>query len=446
MNINNLLNDFLTQNEPSFKDKKMLLAVSGGIDSMVMLHCFHALQYNIGVAHCNFKLRGKESDLDEELVEHFCTTNNIQFIKTSFDTNTVSKKQKTSIQETARTLRYEWFEQLRKEHHFEFIATAHHQDDNAETILFNLVRGTGILGMCGIPYINKPIIRPLLSVSKKQIEKYAFVNNVPFRTDASNENSKYARNKIRNKVFPLLNAINTASIGHINEFGNYSKFIYRLLQNRMHEIESNIVTRENDSIRLSTYDLIKDEDAYYFLFELLKKYAFNPTQVKAIQQSLISHSSGNCFYSDSHKLIINRHECIITPIDHIATIHQEISISKSELPLKIKLDNTIIELRLISIQHIDLKKPNNQFLDADTIADNFSIRQWKVADFFIPLGMKGRKNVSDLLIDAKVSVPDKEQTFVLCNNEQIASVIKHQISDLYKVQKNTSNVLQIIIN
>lgn len=445
MNVNNPLKDFLAQNPVFFKDKKVLLAVSGGIDSMVMLYAFHSLQYYIGVAHCNFKLRGSESDQDEQLVKQFCQTNNIPFLSISFNTAEIAKKQKTSTQETARTLRYNWFEQLRKKHHFDFIATAHHQDDNAETILFNLIRGTGILGMCGIPQKNLPIIRPLLDVSKKQLEEYALANQVPFRTDASNGEHKYARNKIRNKIFPLLESINKGSSHHINEFGNYSKFIFRILQKRLREIESQILIFQDDAIHLETHELIKDEDAYYFLFEILKKYGFNNAQVKSIEQSILLNSSGKSFTTETHKLVINRSECIITPISHDTDILPELLISKNQLPIKVTISNTTIELCLISTNNIELNNPRKQFLDAEKIADSFTIRQWKAADFFIPLGMKGRKKISDLLIDSKVSMPAKEQTFIISNHGEIAAVIAYQISNLYKIKTTTKTALQISI-
>lgn len=439
MNLNNLFSENFSLHFGPAKGSKCLLAVSGGIDSMTMLELFRQAGITAGVAHCNFTLRGNESDLDHELVKQYCTRYGIPFFEQHFDTLAFATKHKLSIQMAARKLRYTWFEQLANVHSYDFIATAHHQNDNAETILLNIVRGTGINGLAGIPLINGRIIRPLLFATKTELESYAAEHQVPYREDASNSENKYARNKIRNEILPALQNINPAIIAHINALGEYADIAYSLLKEQIQEIKATYTTPENDRFCINMKALIRHQHASFFVFELVRTFGFNATQVNDILVSFTHEHTGKLFYTHTHQLLIDRDLLVVSPLaekeyrETSINVHSDMQLSAGK--------------HQYALEYLDQKPavfmPDHIYLDADTLTLPYTIRQWKQGDRFQPLGMSGMKKISDFLIDEKTNLIDKDEVFVLENNGTIAAILTRRISEQYKITSATKRILHL---
>ena len=418
---------------PNFESKKYLLAVSGGIDSMVMLDCFSKLNLSFEVAHYNFQLRGEESNKDEALVREICNKEGVPFNVNTTDTNTFAKENKLSIQEAARKLRYDWFFELIALKKFDFIVTAHHADDNIETFFINLLRGGGIKGLCGIKN-TEHIIRPLLLISKTEIEDYAKDNDIKYRNDSSNESLKYKRNFIRKKVVPELNNVQEnasksilKSISHLNQANDY------LAKKIQQDIEK-FTRKEENSIFI---DISKPIESIV-LFTALNEYGFNTSQVEDIQNS--NNSVGKTFHSKTHKLLIDRNQIIIQEFaqKEIKTIEIpnlgnfevpfSISFTEKEPPKSFKSDKNTI------------------FLDLEKIKFPLQLRKWQEGDWFIPLGMKGKKKLSDFFIDQKLSLFEKENTWLLTNNQDIIWVVNQQLDDRYKISNSTKKIIKVVTN
>lgn len=440
MNLNNHFLEHLINAIGGSPSAKYLLAVSGGVDSMVMLHLFHSAGINIGVAHCNYSLRAEESDLDHKLVKEYCEQLGVPFFDIVFDTKKISKTQTTGIQETARKLRYDWFQTLASDNEFDFIATAHHQDDSVETILFNLIRGTGLKGLEGIPLRNNNIIRPLLFAQKNSLIQYAHEHNIAYRMDASNNSNVYSRNKIRNKVIPVLMDINPEAVKHIYNIGSHSASAMNIASEFIQTLSSSIVKTKNDSKIIDCKSIMEKSYLSFFLFETLHPYGFNSYQTDTIKESLSAEKSGVVFYSASHILTVNRSEIIIQP-STVKTSDYLVLKNASYRPFLI--GNT--EYAITIIPYIpDIRfMPHTVYLDADKVTFPITIRRWQAGDFFSPLGMTGKKKISDYLTDKKISLPDKENTYVLISNDQIVAILNHQIDENFKITSSTQNILQV---
>jgi len=421
----------LEELNPTFSSKKYILAVSGGVDSMVLLDCFKNLNLNFEVAHFNFQLRGEESDGDEALISSVCSNQNIPFNLNTVDTNTYATKNKLSIQEAARELRYNWFFSLLKEKNADYIVTGHHANDSIETFFINLLRGTGIKGLIGIKN-NNQIIRPLLSVWRKDIETYASNANIEFRNDSSNESIKYKRNFIRKKIIPELNQkkenASTSilkSIGHLSQVNTY-------LEKKLAIDIEKITTVRGNIIYISTEQSIED----LVLYSALSKYGFNESQIQSIQTN--TKATGKKHYSVSHELLVNRDQLIIQPLNESVNL-------RFEIPTLGIYDNPFnINFTEIESPESFLTDKNTILLDRDLIAFPFTIRKWKEGDWFIPFGMKGKKKLSDFFIDEKFSQFEKENTWLLVNDDQIVWVVNHRLDDRYRIKESTTNVLQVV--
>ncbi len=430
MTLINTISTELEKLSPEYSAKKFILAISGGVDSMVLLDGFNKLTLNIEVAHFNFQLRGEESDADEELVKQICSKNNIPFNKNTADTTTYAAEKGLSIQEAARELRYNWFFNLLKEKNADYIVTGHHADDSIETFFINLLRGSGIKGLCGIK--NTPqIIRPLLPLSRLDIEQYANTNKVLFRNDSSNESLKYKRNFIRKKILPELNKeIKTSSssilksIGHLTQANEY-------LEKKLAEDAEKITSNVGNTIYIETRQLIEN----IVLYSVLSKYGFNPSQVNSIQSD--TQAIGKKHYSSTHELLIDRNQLVIQPlINKLVEVFEIPSLGDYTIPFRISL-NTIEK------PHSLRTEKKSIFLDADTIKFPLTIRKWKEGDWFVPFGMKGKKKVSDFFIDAKFSQFEKENSWLLFSDNEVVWVINNRLDDRYRVTSMTMTVLQI---
>lgn len=444
MSSSESFNQQFEQNLGSAKGQRILCAVSGGVDSMVMLNLFLQKGLKVAVAHCNFKLRGSESDNDEKLVKDFCDQHSIPVFTQSFDTLSIAADNQTGIQETARKLRYEWFDSLLAKHQYDLIATAHHADDNAETILFNIVRGTGMTGASGIPRQTNRIIRPLLNMNKSEILAYAAFHQIPFRNDESNNSSKYARNKMRLDVIPLLSQINARAVEHINNFGHHSKIAMGLIEERTKEYGTLYMNQSNELTTLRCNELVEIADFSFWLFELLKPFGTNQNTIQQITECLIDNRSGAVFFTSSHKLMINRLSVLIQPLSTTPNFFS-ITMDVSDLPVNVSYLSQTVELDVITTNPSPLFNPSEQLVDLASIGDSITIRNWKAGDRFIPLGMTQHKKVSDYLSDGKISIYQKALTLVLESREQIIAIIGHQINNSFKVTSKTNRLLRIRI-
>jgi tRNA(Ile)-lysidine synthase len=441
VNLNNLFVDSFSLHFGPVKASRCLLAVSGGIDSMAMLDLFRQAGMQIGVAHCNFALRGDESDKDNELVKQYCIRHSITFYEKRFDTEAFATEQKVSIQMAARTLRYAWFEELAIAHSYHFIATAHHQNDNAETILMNIIRGTGLNGLSGIPVVNGNIIRPLLFATRAQLETYIIEQGITYREDASNSENKYARNKIRNEIIPALQSINPETIAHLNALGEYAGVAYDLLQIQVAEIRSKYVLPGDAKVHIHMKDILMHKHASFFVFELLKEYGFNTTQVREIIAVFSRSTAGKLFYSNSHQLLIDRDTIIVSP--GASEVPDEIVVIDAHINQQINIGKQLYTFEYLPIVQFSSFQKNHIYLDAALIALPFTIRRWKRGDRFLPLGMNGAKKVSDFLIDEKINLIDKQDVFVLESEGNIAAILNHRTSEAFKISPQTNCILHI---
>ncbi len=440
-----MLPDFLTyiNEQKLFSDKdKILLAVSGGLDSMVLLNLFSTANYCFSVAHCNFQLREKESDGDEMFVKNWCENRGIEYFIERFDTIQMAKNKHISIEMAARELRYEWFEKLRLQHQFDYIATAHHLNDSIETILLNLTKGTGISGLRGILPQNNLIIRPLLFASKGNILEYALVNQLEWREDASNYSDDYQRNLIRNKVIPLLKNINPSLEKTFERTIERMSALERDFFRHVEDFKSEALIEKNDKVYVNIAKLKSTSE--YFLEEILKDFGFNFQQSKAIFKSLTS-ISGKVFYSEKYQLIKDRAYLIISSkMDDKVSLSQNIVLYELPDSMKLTIGELFFEVYKKSERPFALANDSSiAWFDLDKIKFPISVRQWQKGDFFVPLGMKGTKKVSDYLVDKKISRDEKERVFVFCSDNTIAWLMNHRLDDRFKIRENTENILEI---
>ncbi len=421
--------------------QKVLLAVSGGADSVCMTHLLHKAKINIAIAHCNFQLRGDESDNEEQFVKELALQLNIPFHVMHFDTKGYAELQKLSIQIAARELRYNWFENLRRQLDFDSIAIAHNADDAAETFFINLFRGTGIQGITGIRSKVGNIIRPLLFAHKQQIEEFCTQNNFEFRTDSSNNSDKYLRNRIRHKLFPMLSEL--APNFEITMHENLSKFAdAENIYNYALSILKNVIVENdiNGDCYINIEKLLETPAPSTIFFEIIKNYGFSPKTANEIFQN-ISGISGQFYYSTNFRLIKDREKFIINKIEnknveHIYYIDPD-SYNIINLPISISFE--FIEDEAIEI----IKDKNLAFLDAEKLTFPLILRKWKQGDYFQPLGMKGIKKLSDFFVDIKLSIPDKENCWLITSADQVVWIVGLRIDDRFKITSSTKRILKI---
>jgi len=437
-----MLNDFLRyieENKLAGKDDKILLAVSGGIDSMVMADLFFKTGFDAGIAHCNFCLRGKESDKDEELVRKFSVANKIPFFSKKFNTKAYSKKMGVSIQMAARDLRYEWFEEVRQSNGFDFIAVAHNLNDNIETLLLNLTRGTGIAGLTGMRPSGNHIIRPLLFATRDAIAEYCKMNSITYREDKSNAETKYTRNKIRHLVLPVLKEINPSIEVTLNETAERLRSIYEIVSDYTARTRNNLFIRKDSNIILNISLLQPYLKNRTFLFELFRPFGITEANLTDFQ-NIVNGKTGRQIFTGTHRIIKNRREIIIS--------------EKSEPDDDIIIINTIEEIKKVSfIKSGYVKSISESFkiptgndiacLDFKKVSFPLIIRKWQPGDFFYPLGMNQKKKLSDYFIDRKFSKPDKEKALIIESAGRILWIIGERIDNRFRVTGSTKKVLVI---
>ena len=425
----------IEQNFSQLKDKKLLLAVSGGIDSMVLLDLFYKLRFDICVVHCNFQLRGKESDGDEMLVREICQDRYIPYFIETFDTLEFAKENKLSIQLAARKLRYDWFQEIISLG-FDYVLTAHHLDDNVETFLINFTRGTGLEGLTGIPAQNGNIIRPLLPFSREEIENYAQANQIQWREDSSNASDKYFRNKLRHNIVPTLKELNT---GFLDSFQNTLHHLQQsesLVNDASKLVFEKVVEEKENQLEIHLKPLLEFQNYKAYLYQWLKNYGFSAWNDI---YDLVEAQSGKQVFSETHILLKDREKLILSERNEInkseVFIIESIE-SKVNIPLKLRFCKAVNIFETVS---------NCIFVDESKIKFPLTIRKWQEGDYFYPSGMNGKKKLSKYFKDEKYSLLDKENQWLLCSEDQIIWVIGKRADDRFINKETTQNSIKIVL-
>jgi tRNA(Ile)-lysidine synthase len=430
---------FICENNIIRPGDKILLAVSGGIDSMVMAHLFHDLQYNIGIAHCNFSLRGVDSDKDEELVRKYASYYSIPFYATRFETKSFAKKNRLSVQMAARELRYNWFEEIRLKNGYDSIAVAHNLNDNIETLLINLVRGTGLMGMSGMKPVSNRIIRPLLFASRPDIINFRNTHNISFREDRSNADTKYIRNKIRHSVIPILKEINPSIEITLNETAERFSGLNEIVSEYISEIKKT-VSSENEQFTTFNISRLKTYlNNMALVYELFRPFGITNAMLTDLIK-VMKGRTGGLLITNTHRIIKNRKELIISN-DKIPNEVRYI-IENKQAFIAFQGISSVRNVRITDSYKIPVD-PRIACLDAQKLAFPVIIRKWEAGDFFYPLGMRKRKKLSNYFIDKKYSKFDKENAFILESAGKIAWIIGDRIDNRFKITAETKNALLI---
>ncbi|MCX6199833.1 MAG: tRNA lysidine(34) synthetase TilS [Bacteroidetes bacterium] len=432
--------EFNTSKRLANRKKKTLLAVSGGIDSVVMCDLFREVKFPFAIAHCDFQLRGKESDADEKFVLDLAKKYSVEFFVKKFDTKNYAEEKNISIQQAARELRYTWFEELRKEKEFNLLATAHHLNDNIETIFFNLTKGTGIKGLRGIPIRNGNIIRPLLFASREEIENYQQENKLEFREDSSNADDKYTRNKIRHQIIPLLKEINPSLENTFAEKIELYTQLEMMYEKQIKKSAALLFLPLGNDIYIPILKLKKTQNAHNVLYEYLKDFDFNAEQVEDILAA-VDVDAGKQFLSSSARIIKDRRFFILTKLADKDSSVQFIHGEEKEVKFKDKL----LVITPTTAVKITADK-NSAFLDKTKLEFPLILRPWKAGDYFYPFGMKlKKKKLKKFFTDEKIPLNEKENIFVLESNKKIVWVVGYRTDERFKITAVTKDVLQLRI-
>ena len=430
---------YISENNLIGSKERILLGVSGGIDSMVMAHLFLTAGYNTGIAHCNFSLRNEESDQDEDLVRQFAVENKLPFYTVKFDTPLHAGSSGISIQMAARELRYNWFEKVMNENGFGLLAVAHNLNDNIETLIINLTRGTGIAGLSGIKPLNNRIIRPLLFATRTDIENYCRQTGITYREDSSNKDTKYTRNKIRHKIIPVLKQINPSIETTLNEtaerFAGINEIVNEYISNLRHRI-----SHDNGSLISYNIELLNPYlHNKTILFELFKPFGIGSVMLNELIR-LIEGKTGGQVFTGSHRIVKNRNEIIISSDEYMADISHTVEniLDFFNIP------------QIESAYYTDVTSsfeissdPSVAYVDSDKLKFPLTLRKWKSGDRFHPLGMRQQKKLSDYFIDSKFSLFEKENKFVMESEGQIFWIIGDRIDDRFKISSFTKRALII---
>jgi len=425
----------IEKNFSSLLNNKFIVAVSGGVDSIVLLHLCRNLKLNFVVAHCNFKLRGKESDDDELFVKNLAAKYKISFYSNSFNTKELSNSSNKSVQMIARDLRYSWFNKLSKELGIDYIITAHHIDDSIETFLINLSRGAGINGLLGIPEVNNKINRPLLAFTKDQLKSYALENKILFREDSSNKKKDYLRNQIRLEVIPKLKKINPYLLESFPKTIKKLEQSKSIIADRIAKVLSEVSFKKGEELFFEIESIKNLSNIEAYVYEIFKQYNF--TQWDDIVD-LLDSQTGKEVVSKTHRLLKNREYLILTKKVGLQEISKLINSSKEEIKISA---GTII---FSKADKIDKKNPYSIFLDSKKLKFPLKVRNVVSGDYFYPFGMDGKKKVSKYLKDQKISKYDKEKTLILeTSKNEIVWLIGMRLDHRFSVTDKTKEILKI---
>lgn len=416
----------------------VIVGVSGGMDSVVLLDILCVLGFECIAAHCNFQLREAESNRDEQFVETLAKQYQIRYVNIHFNTLEHSKSKGISIEMSARELRYAWFETMRRTHNAQAIAVAHHSDDNIESMLLNLTRGSGLKGLTGMTEKNGCVIRPLLQTSRHEIEQYQTTNRLAFVEDSTNKNYIFSRNKIRHCLIPLFEEMNPSFRKKAYNTLHYLNDAKQLVASLVEEIRSKAMHQHNEMYYFKKSILVNHPQYTFMMFELLSPFGFNSDQIKQIHQSH-NGNAGRWFFSDTHRLLNDREYWIVQ------CRASGVGCDRS--------NNAVAQLPEINISYhaytsdLPLTATHNTLrVDADTLQQPLTLRYWRPSDFFYPLGMgMKKKKISDFLIDNKVNRFEKESVMLLLSNDEVVWVVNYRPDERFKVTKHTKTIATITI-
>ena len=442
------LEKHINQNLPFLNGKKLLIAISGGIDSIVLTHILYKLNFTISLAHCNFSLRGKESNKDEIFVKELGEKLQAPTFTIQFDTEKYATEKGISTQMAARDLRYNWFDKIRLENNIDYIITAHQKDDIIETFIINLTRGTGLDGLTGIPEVNGNLVRPMLPFDRNDILIYASKNKLQWREDQTNSSIKYVRNKIRHKIVPVLKELNPNLLNTFHTTLENLKGSQQIVKDSVENIRQKVSTIKENEVYFDILELKKLNNPKVYLYQLLNAYGFSEWDDVC---NLLDAQSGKFVLSKTHRLLKDRAILILTDllnVEESEVFEIKENTTKIKHPIKLKFDKIDIPFDTENHQNKVLNElifdENNTIsIDYDKIKFPLTIRKWQKGDYFYPIGLQGKKKLSKYFKDEKMSLSEKENTWLLCSNNDIVWVIGKRLDDRFKVSKYTSAILKI---
>ncbi|MBT5090514.1 MAG: tRNA lysidine(34) synthetase TilS [Flavobacteriales bacterium] len=428
--MKNKVQNYITEKSLFKREDKLILGISGGADSVCLMHILLSLGYSFELAHCNFNLRGEESNADEYFVKELAKKYQLKIYVKHFDTLVYATKNKISPQMAARDLRYAWFEKLLIKSSAKYLAIAHHANDDVETFFINLVRGSGLKGFLGIKEKNNTIVRPLLSVSRLEIEQYLKESGLVFREDSSNASVKYLRNKIRHELMPLLAEMNPSIQQTVKGEMKILEGVAQIYAAKVEKVRKDLIQEKNGIVKFKISALLAINPFYNYLYEFLSPYGFYT--VEAISKAL-QGQSGKQFFSSTHQLVVDRENIFISLLNKDNEVFEITEktiglVHPLEIKFKITDDKTIIY------------DNNIAQLDFEKLKFPLTLQKWKQGDKFMPLGMKKFKKLSDFFIDNKFSIIDKQEQWLLCSDLDIVWLVGCRIDERYKLETNTKKV------
>ncbi|MEM6722091.1 MAG: tRNA lysidine(34) synthetase TilS [Bacteroidota bacterium] len=423
---------------PFLKHSKLLIAISGGLDSVVLTKLCHELKFTIALAHCNFQLRSDESDGDENFVKTFASELNVYVHTKKFSTETIANSEKLSIQMAARKVRYQWFQELAQTFEYDYILTAHHQDDALETFIINLSRGTGLDGLTGIPEQNGNIVRPLLPFSRNDIRAYAEQQQLQWREDSSNASTKYLRNKIRHEIVPLLQELHPTFMENFQATQAHLRGSKDMIQAHIQTLRVELIEEvSKDQYQIEIAALQKLSNPKLYLYELLKEFGFHAWDDVA---DLLTAQSGKQVFSTDFRLVKDRDYLFIQKQTQKPANSEAVLIHDSESIIK-----TPIQLHIEEVTRITNTGKNILYVDKEMLKFPLIVRKWKNGDYFYPFGMKGKKKLSKYFKDEKYSLIDKENQWLLCSEENIVWIIGKRSDNRYKITQPTNTIIKLTL-
>ena len=420
-------------------EEPLLVALSGGADSMALLHVMLNLGYSCQAAHCNFHLRGEESDGDEQFVLDYCAKHDVPLHVTHFDTNYEANRQGISIEMAARDLRYRWFGQLMRDYDIPWLATGHHGDDMIETFFLNLARGTGLRGLKGMEHRKGKVIRPLLDFRRQDIEAYCEKYHIAYRTDSSNADTSLQRNHVRHHILPAMDQLNSSFFDTMRQNFRNLHEVWQLFEHEVEEVRKQMVAEEDDLMLIPAKLIREHPQKRSVLFEILKPFHFNASVVAEIVESL-DGIPGKQFFSSSHRLVRDRFNLVLVPREDFEEetfyIQSEDEQINHPLSLRFRFFSCDANFRVS-------RDPHKVHLDADLVEFPLKLRHWKEGDQFRPLGMEQFKKLSDFFVDEKFSRVEKDRTWLMLSGDDIIWIVGRRIDDRFKVTSSTRRILEI---